>query len=134
MRVVRAVSTSVAAVATVVALAGAAAAVPANPAPHGTLTGYCERATDKIDVTATAAGRGLWAPYRFDRGGYTLIPYQLTYFFDEASLKTRHLLPGVPYTKPGPRPASSVTCTFAGVVVEDGVKSDFTVFVVGTLR
>jgi len=82
------------------------------------ITGVCPYAEgESKDVTTVLLGNRLLAPYfLFDLSGRwtraVLMPH--TVIASGEGLKARHLLPDVPYTRPGPAPDQTLTCDFVG--------------------
>lgn len=81
----------------------------------------------------------LFAPLRlldqdFARTGKWLFPY--TILITGEGLKTRHLTPGVLYTRPGWAPRTMVTCVFAGDTKDEdtGENTSFQVTITGPVR
>lgn len=128
--------------------AGAAVAVAvlalmpttAHAAPDGSmrglvLSGGCpDQGSELKNLIVTPQTPFLFAPLRlidgnFQPTGKWLFPY--TVLITGQGLKTRHLAPGVLYTRPGWTPANQVTCVFDGATKEDG---SFTVQITGPIR
>ena len=112
-----------------------AQAAPPAPSPEVSLSGICpwSEGTSK-EASTQLRGQNVLAPYfLYDARGFTgavLEPYQVTASGDGLDgLKSRHFLPGV-YTRPGPAPADSIECTFAGTTPDGAVD----LRIVGTVR
>lgn len=130
------------------AVVAAVALIPsgASAAPDGSwqglvLTGQCPDGKDlPAELIVVPRTPFLVAPLRLmdvkltPSGEYTptgkwLFPYTVLITGDP-ELKTRHLTPDVPYTRPGKPPKNPVTCVFTGVTQE---KVDFTVQISGQI-
>lgn len=122
-----------------VALVAAGAATPASAAESGSLkglvlSGSCPSPSgDLKNVTVAPRSDILWLPVRFSTSEGTalrkwILPYEVTVVGD--GLKSRHLLPGVTYTRPFGPPIRPTTCFFEGATKEDG---PFTVEMTGTI-
>jgi hypothetical protein len=125
-----------AAAATAVALVPAVAAATPDQSLQGlVLSGGCPgQAGDLKNLVVAPRTPFLFAPLRlmdqdFGRTGKWLFPY--TILITGEGLKTRHLTPGVLYTRPGWAPRAMVTCVFDGATKEDG---PFQVTITGPVR
>jgi hypothetical protein len=95
------------------------------------LTGECPGLKTVIVTPRTPF---LFAPVRlidgnFQDTGKWLFPYTVSVYGE--GLKTRHMIPGETYTRPGRPPRNQVTCWFEGATKEDG---PFSVEITGPIR
>lgn len=124
------------------ALAVTAVAVmpPATAAQDGSLqglvlTGDCpDQFGERTKVLVAPRTPFLFAPMRLLDTGFQpmrkwLFPYSVQVTGE--GLKSRHMTPGVTYTRPGRPPKDQVTCTFVGAIKPDG---EFQVTITGPIR
>lgn len=101
-----------------------AGAAPDDTLKGLVLSGICPGQTgDLKSVIAIQNGSGLWSPFSLMTSDFRELkqkfhPYQI--LATGEGLKTRHLTPGVMYTKPGPAPENPVACVLAGATKESG--------------
>ncbi|MDX6326791.1 MAG: hypothetical protein QOK15_3145 [Nocardioidaceae bacterium] len=125
----RGVTVSVAAL-----LLGAWTAGPASAAPIDFPAGAKYDANcDGVPLTAEPVrGDGDFTPYRMidPKQRRLLVPTSITLVSSDPGLKARHLVPGVPISKPGTAGPGPVSCTISG---QDVRGFDFTLLVTGML-
>lgn len=122
---------------TTLALAGIPVSAPA--AQSGSLrglvlTGQCGQSSELKNVAVVPRTPYLFAPLRLlDADLRPMRTWLFPYTVNVAGegLKSRHLIPGETYTRPGKPPAGQVTCVFDGATKEEGA---FTVTIQGRLR
>ena len=127
-------SASIAATTLLLPVSPAASSAPHKAAEDLVFAGVCPMPEPfSKDVVIVARLKNLWGQYRLLDANLRdtrlkLFPYQVT--FSGLGLKTRHITPDVPYTKPGKTPENPVTCDFH----TDTVDGPIDVAVVGTIR
>ena len=129
-----------AAVTAVAVIPAVATATPDQSFQGLVLSGGCPgQAGDLKNLIVAPRTPFLFAPLRlmdqdFGRTGKWLFPY--TILITGEGLKTRHLTPGVLYTRPGWAPRTMVTCVFEGATKDGdtGKDTSFQVTITGPVR
>ena len=127
-------SASIAATALLLSMSTAASSAPPKAPKDLVFAGVCPMPEPfSKDVVIVARLTNLWGPYRLLDANLRdtrlkLFPYQAT--FSGLGLKTRHITPEVPYTKPGKPPEDPVTCDFHTETADGPIDVE----VVGTIR
>lgn len=113
----------------------AATAPPVGLLEGLVLTGTCPgQSSDLKSVITTPLSASPWGRIHLLGSDFSdlkkvLVPHEITVTGE--GLKTRHAVPGLPYTKPGRTPANPVTCVFDGATKLDG---PFKIVVTGAIR